>query len=95
MPSGVAPFERRLHRENGELHVRELIDAEAQEPEHAEDDERQRHHPGEDGAVDRDVGERHGCAASAVLVRAAATPGVTAIGAPEGSRSDTGEPSTS
>ena len=40
------------------------VDAEAQEAEHAERGERERHHPGEDGPLDREIGEAHSSAPS-------------------------------
>ena len=54
------------HADERELHVGVAVDAEAHEAEHAERGERERHHPGQDGALDREVGKAHSSAPSVV-----------------------------
>ena len=57
---GARALEVRDHHHHRKFHRREVIDAEALEAERARDHDREHHHPGQDRALDRDVGERHG-----------------------------------
>ena len=71
-PSGDAPSSVDADADERELDVRVAVDAEAQEAEHAERGERERHHPGEDGPLDREVGEAHSSAPLAFARRPSA-----------------------
>src|SRR4030095_3544125 len=96
---GIGALERRDHREHGQVHVRELIHAQALVAEHAEHDQGEHHHPGEDGPPDRDVGERHGIerggsGAPATAGSVASVP-IPWIALPSARRRSTTAPSTS
>src|SRR6185503_21092516 len=96
---GIGALERGDHREHGQVHARELVHAEALVAEHAEHDQRERHHPGEDGTLDRDVGERHGIDWGGLGVPATAGSSAslasTSIALPSARRSSITDPSTS